>query len=193
MSGEIVVGPERLWELIGKLVRQNSENGRRAQAAVAGLLDVFAEGRVEAGRINDPSRKSPGDVCVRSSVQSDSWEKAIEVRDKPVTEEDVQIFAKKCIDMGVREAAIVMVAEDQRPLDTMSLLDWAISFGVGLTLFSNWRELTGQVLFWAALPKPEAAVQAARHIERRLIAIEASPQAVVYWRELCTAKSSLRE
>ena len=52
---------------------------------VAGLLDVFVGAeRVESGRINDPK----------------VWEKAIEVRDKPVAASDVQIFGNKCVAMG---------------------------------------------------------------------------------------------
>jgi hypothetical protein len=87
--------------------RLAGEGGRRAQAVVAEHLDVFAgPERVESGRINDPSRKYPGDVCVQSAYDPDVWEKAIEVRDKPVATADVQIFGKKCVDMGVREAAL---------------------------------------------------------------------------------------
>lgn len=91
---------------------------KRAQALVVGLLDVFADKeRVEAGRINDPSRKYPGDVCGRSREDSSKWEEAVEVRDKPVTETDVRIFGKKCVDVGVREAAVVIASERQQPLN----------------------------------------------------------------------------
>jgi hypothetical protein len=65
-EGKAAVTPERLASFIADFVREDSEGGRRAQAIVAGLLDVFAgTGRVESGRINDPSRKYPGDVCIR--------------------------------------------------------------------------------------------------------------------------------
>ena len=100
----------------------NSEGGKRAQAIVAGLLDVFAgTDRVESGRINDPSRKYPGDVCIKSAAEEGEWDKAFEVRDKPVAASDVQIFANKCIAMGVREAAVVMVSEHQPDLNAVAL------------------------------------------------------------------------
>ncbi|MBV8611310.1 MAG: restriction endonuclease, SacI family, partial [Singulisphaera sp.] len=136
---------------------------------VAGLLDAFAgEERVESGRINDPSRKYPGDVCIRAESDPNAWEKAFEVRDKPVSPSDIQIFAKKCVDMGVREAALVMVAEHQDPLDEGELARWANGFGIGLTLFAGWDGFVEQALFWSRLPKPVAASNAAKFIHKRL-------------------------
>ncbi len=137
-EGRVTVAPERLAALITGFVREDSEGGKRAQAVVAGLLDVFAgTGRVESGRINDPSRRYPGDVCVRLAEDPESWEKAFEVRDKPVSVSDVQIFGKKCRELGVREVAVVMVADNQPALDAEALSTWASAFGIGLTLFSR--------------------------------------------------------
>jgi hypothetical protein len=179
------VPPERLATLIAGFVKENSEGGKRAQAIVAGLLDVFAgTGRVESGRINDPSRHYPGDVCVRMAEDPDKWEKAFEVRDKPMSVSDVQIFGKKCVDMGVREAAVVMVADSQPALDAHALSAWASGYGIGLTLFHGWQMVVDQILFWAELPKPEAAVLAVERIEARLIAVEASAEGVSRWQEL---------
>jgi hypothetical protein len=113
---------------------------------------------VESGRVNDPSRKHPGDVCVRSTINE--WEKAVEVRDKPVADSDVQVFARKCVEMNVREAAVVMIAEGQVQLDAEALAAWADHLGIGLTLFDKWDVFVDQALFWAALPKPEAASKA---------------------------------
>jgi hypothetical protein len=56
-------------------------------------------------------------------MQRGADEKALEVRDKPVSAADVQIFGKKCIDLGVQEAALVMVAANQQTLDTNALAD----------------------------------------------------------------------
>ncbi len=179
------VSPEALVQAIKKLVRENSEGGRRAQAVVAGLMDTFAgPERVESGRINDPSRKYPGDVCVRLASDPDVWEKALEVRDKRVSATDVQVFAKKCVDMDVREAAIVMVSEKQQPLDDEALHQWARGFGIGLTLFNGWDAIVEQALFWSEQPKPVAATQAALHIHKRLKAVEVSPEAIALWQSL---------
>ena len=183
--GEIAITQDRLIDMIRAFVGENSEGGRRAQAIVAGLMDVFAgPERVESGRINDPSRKYPGDVCVRSAIDPNVWEKAIEVRDKPCAMSDVQIFGKKCVDMGVREAAVVMVSDRQGLLDAQALMQWANSFGIGLTLFNGWADFVSQALFWAELYNPLAATSATVFIRQRLIAVEASPGAVELWQSL---------
>ena len=164
-----------------------SEGGRRAQAVVAGLMDAFAgPDRVESGRINDPDRRHPGDVSLRSAEPSDAWEKAFEVRDKPVLLSDIQLFANKCLEQGIREPAVVAVAEGQPGLDQARLEEWAAERGIGVTVFVGWPEIVKQVLFWAGEPRAEAAQRAARFIHDRLIKVEASPEAVELWGHLMT-------
>jgi hypothetical protein len=188
LEGETAISPEKLADAIMAFVRQDSEGGKRAQAVVAGLLDVFAgTERVEAGRVNDPSRKYPGDICVRSLDKAEIWEKAFEVRDKPVNETDVRIFGKKCLDMGVREAAVLMANEGQQVLDTAALARWSEGFGLGLTLFQGWHALVDQVLFWSELPKPVAAGRAVSAIHERLVQVEASRRGVEQWIQLTRA------
>ena len=184
-EGEATIGPEALPAAIHALVRDASEHGRRAQAAVAGLMDAFAgPERVESGRINDPSRRHPGDVCVRAADDPDAWEKAFEVRDKPVALSDVQIFGIKCLDMEVREAAVVVVADGQAALDHERLSDWSAEMGVGMTVFMNWDSIVDQALFWSGDPKPVTALRAVGYIHERLIAVEASPRSVELWAQL---------
>lgn len=183
--GESDITPEDLVHAVSALVQDESENGKRAQAVVAGLMDAFAgPERVESGRINDPSRNHPGDICLRSMRTSEDWEKAFEVRDKPVSVSDMQVFAAKCIETGVREAAVVAIAESQPPLDVASLARWAAEFGIGLTVFESWGGLVEQVLFWSSDPKPVTANRAVSFIRERLIAVEAKPAAVTLWLEL---------
>lgn len=168
---------------IQRLVMENSEGGRRAQAVVAGLLDVFAGfERVESGRINDPSRHYPGDVAVRNIAGG--WEKAIEVRDKVVTESDVHIFGRMCLSKSVREAAIVLVAPSQPRLDDRALAGWAANAGLGITLFYGWHYFVDQLLFWSSVDKPQAVEVAVATIETRLVAVQASPASVLIWQGL---------
>ena len=182
--------PDKLVDAIARLVHDDSEGGRRAQAVVAGLMGIFAgPERVESGRINDPSRKYPGDVCIRSEFNPKVWEKAIEVRDKRVSRYDVEIFGKKCVAMAVREAAVVMVSDQQDKLDSDTLTKWANGLGIVLTLFHGWGEFVNHVLFWSHQPKPVAANAAVGLIHQRLIAVEASPEAVKIWQQLVQAPS----
>lgn len=183
-EGETQITPEQLLAAIKAFVLENSEGGKRAQAVVAGLMDVLAGvDRVESGRINDPSRKYPGDVCIRSN-DGEEWEKSFEVRDKPVAAADVQIFANKCITMGVREAAVVMVATGQATLSAETLSAWAAARGMSLTLFHGWDGIVEQTLFWADVPKLDGARTAVTFIRERLQAVEASAEAVALWDKL---------
>ncbi|EZP68027.1 SacI restriction endonuclease [Novosphingobium resinovorum] len=183
--GDVAISPEVLKQAVKALVAENSEGGRRAQAVAAGLFDVFAgPERVESGRINDPSRKYPGDVCIRSAVGSDTWEKAVEVRDKPVRAADVRIFGAKCVAMGVHEAAVLMAAADQPRLAVEELTAWAAERGLSLTLFQGWDDLIDQILFWSALPKSSAASVVVDHVQARLVTVEAPPAAIESWQRL---------
>ena len=183
--GEIAISSEELCQAVRALLRDGSEGGRRAQAVVAGLMDALAgPDRVESGRINDPGRTHPGDVRVRAADEPGVWEKAFEIRDKPVSMSDVQIFGKKCLDMGAREAAVVAVGEGQGPLDHAKLSQWSRDLGIGVTLFESWGSIVEQALFWASDPKPDAARRVVEHIHERLIGVEASPAAVELWSRL---------
>jgi hypothetical protein len=167
------------------LVTAQSEGGRRAQAVAAGLFDVFAgPDRIDSGRINDPSRKAPGDVNVRTILDSEKFEKAIEVRDKPVAVSDIQIFGNKCLARGVSDAAILMVSENQENIDISRLNEWSLDRGLSLTLFYGWKDFIEQTLFWSEMPKLLAAKAAVGFIRSRLMAVEASPQAVAEWDRL---------
>lgn len=180
------VSPEALIDAINVLVSANSEGGRRAQAAAAGLLDVvFGTGRVQSGRINDPSRHYPGDVAVLEGDPAegapDVFEKAFEVRDKPVRFSDVAVFGRTCVDRGVTEAAMVLVSDAQLAIDPEDVRRWSESLGISMTIFSGWHAFAEQCLFWASPPKREAATLAVETIRQRLIDVEASSDAVAKW------------
>ena len=183
-----------LKDAIVRFVRENSESGRRAQAVVAGLLDVFAgPERVVSGRINDPSRRYPGDVCVASSENLNAWDKAFEVRDKPVLLADVQIFGKKCLAMGVREAAVVAVAPTQKPLDNRRIAEWSCGLGLGVILIMDWHTIVDQALFWAADASPNGASKAAMFIRERLTAVEVKVETIRLWDKLIQESRSTGE
>jgi hypothetical protein len=186
VSDRVNVSIPDLISNIEKLVAGASEGGKRAQAVVAGLMDVFAgEERVDARRVNDPSRSVPADVNVRRL--DGGWERVFEVRDKPVSREDLYLLVKKCQDAQVPDAVMVAIA----PSPEISLLDearrWAAQRGVGLTLFSDWSSLVEQTLHWASAPALEGASALPGRIEQRLIEVEASEEAVRIWQALATA------
>lgn len=130
----------------------------------------------------EPRRWSPLDGRLRRSRPRGSWDKALEVRDKPVTLADIQIFANKCLAEGVREAAVV--ADGQPALDRSRLGAWASELGIGVTAFFGWPEIVEQALFWASDPKLEASRRAVRHVHDRLVEVEATREAVDLWSRL---------
>jgi hypothetical protein len=132
-------------------------------------------------RINSPSRHNPGDVSVLADLETEQIEKAFEVKDKPVGITEVQIFCRKCVELGTVDAAYVMVASGQRDLGDESLIGWAEQAGLSLAIFREWRDLVRQCLFWAPNASPKAALEAAALIRERLIGIEAEPASVQRW------------
>jgi hypothetical protein len=190
MADRVVISVPALVKGIEALVGASSEGGRRAQAVVAALMDVFAGAdRVDARRVNDPSRTIPADVNVRRAV-GDGWERVFEVRDKAVSREDLYLLVNKCIGGHVDEAVMVVIA----PSPSMGLLDearaWAAERGVSLNVFSDWATLIGQALHWAPAPTLEGASELPARIEQRLVELEVSEEALALWYSLVGAPSA---
>lgn len=171
-----------LSEVINRFVAENSEGGKRAQAIVAGLLDMFAgHDRVLSGRVNDPDRHLPGDVGIRNKENPDLWEKVFEVRDKAVSNEDVYLFIQKVIENNVKEAVVVCVYSSQIKLNIAEIRRWARERGTSITFFLGWNALIEQIAFWSEKPQLDGLKKAPNLIYDRLIEIEASEEAVNTW------------
>jgi SacI restriction endonuclease len=171
-------------ELISKVqdyVGESSEGGFRAQAAVAALMDVMAgPSRTTTKRINDPSRTVPGDVVVARADKS-GVERVLEVRDKAVTHEDLLILATRAAEKKVKDAIMVAVAGRQPDIRFQEAQAWAAQKGVALTIFQDWVTLIKQVLLWSPTPTLEGARKFPRIMQERLVAMEASEEAVDSW------------
>ncbi|WP_347253196.1 restriction endonuclease, SacI family [Leminorella grimontii] len=188
-SHKLTISPRKLTSIITTFVNSNSESGKRAQAVVAGLMDTWTNSQyVESGRINDPSRHYPGDVCIRDFSNNLIWQKAIEVRDKPVTKSDVIIFCRKCIDNNIKDACIVMASQHQTRLDEAKINSWANQYGVDITFFYGWDILVDQILFWSNTPKLIAANYAIDCINERLKLVEVHPTSLIQWQSLILEK-----
>lgn len=184
IEDKVSISVDALVAAVEQLVEDASDGGRRAQAAVAGLMDVlYGRERVDARRVNDPSRSVPADVNVRRA-SGDGWERAVEVRDKPVSREDLYVLVSKCVGGQVDEAVMVAVA----PSKALSLMpeaqSWAAERGVTLTVFSDWSNLIRQALHWGARSTLVAASELPGLIEGRLIESEVPEQALELWRRL---------
>ncbi|QEH81581.1 restriction endonuclease, SacI family [Sphingomonas sp. C8-2] len=181
VADRIEISIPDLIQHIETLVGENSEGGRRAQAVVAALMDVFAgTDRVDARRVNDPSRTIPADVNVRRS-SGEGWERVFEVRDKAVSREDLYLLVNKCLSLDADEAIMVAIA----PNPSLSLLDearaWSSERGITLSLYNNWTDLVRQSLHWGPMASLAAAAALPARIEQRLIELEVSPEAIALW------------
>ena len=176
------ISSDRLVLIVETFVKEDSEGGKRAQAVVAGLMDLFAgPGRVQTGRINDPDRHLPGDVGVRSTAEEYQWERVLEVRDKPVTIHDVLLFARKAREAGVEEAAVIAVSSNQPAIDFEEARVWARERGLALSLFIGWRSFIEQALFWSEQPQTKGPSLAMTSIYERLLELEVSESGVEAW------------
>ncbi len=166
--------PKHLAEAIESFVSTDSEGGKRAQAAVAGLMDMFAGSeRVETSRINDPDRHLPGDVGVHRADGA-GWERIFEVRDKPVSSADLYHFAQKAITAKVGVAALVAAAKRQQAIDEDAAKAWAEERGVSLTIFHGWPKFVDQVIFWSTSAPSTSSMLAIESIYARIIELEVS-------------------
>lgn len=182
-EGEIQLTLDSLLDLIGRFVSEDSERGKRAQAVAAGLVDVAAgPERVLVGRIHDPDQKFPGDVGVASADTKERLERAIEVRDKPVSESDVYHFVSKCAANGVTKAGIVAVAASQQPFSLREVNVWAREDGVHFVAFFGWAPFLFEVLFWSPSTFDECIKLAYRRIFHRLVELEVSEKGTQLWR-----------
>jgi hypothetical protein len=181
------ISSDELPKVIAKLVAEQSEGGKRAQAVVAGLMSlVVGSDRVAIRRVNDPDRNLPGDVGIRQLGvrEVDRWERVLEVRDKPVKREDLYLLATKAVGANVADAAIVAVAAAQPEIAIEEARRWAAERGVVLTVFLGWEAFIRQALFWSATPQTEAATALPGLIYERLVELEVSQEGVGQWLNL---------
>lgn len=187
-SAATISSATALLAAIHDFMKIGSAGGAHAQAAAAGIMDAaLGPDRVESGRINDPSRHYPGDVCIWTNPAKTSVAKAIEVRDKPVAASDVHIFARRCQTDGVNDCAVLMVSPQQSELNEPALLAWAEAIGVNLKIWIGWEEFTREGLFWSEQEAREAVAEAASRIRVRLVEAEVDTDVVEVWDTLITS------
>ncbi len=130
-----------LVSIIDQFVAEDSDGGRRAQAAVAGMLDAaYGEEHVVVGVINDPDRHAPLDVSVTDD--GGMFTVAFEVKDKPVSDYHVRSTVEKTVkNHAIRNLAFVAISKQQLIRDFDQVVLWAARHGVKLTMFLDWASL----------------------------------------------------
>jgi len=135
------LSPQMLAAVLSAWVAVESEEGRRAQACAAGVIDcIFDPKVVDVGRVNDPDRRAPLDIAVRDGVGG--YPLAYEVKDKKVAPNYVQMSVEKAKrKFGVSNVVFIAVGPQQPWLDEERLGMWARERGVNLALLLAWEPL----------------------------------------------------
>ncbi len=125
-------------------VAMNSENGKRAQACAAGILEIFSSGNVITSRINDPDRKMAGDVNVIENMLTTH---ALEVRDKPVSENDIFHFIDKVEKFNISNAGVLSASKDQKNINLSEAYAYGMNKNINTVFFWGWDEYIRSILF----------------------------------------------
>lgn len=84
---------------------KNSEGGKIGQALVAAAFGTLYP-KIEMGKINDPSRRYPGDIQIYDT-NSGKLLSVVEVRQKEVRESDAGLFVRRIAEYKIHRAYIV--------------------------------------------------------------------------------------
>jgi hypothetical protein len=161
-----------------EFIEVNTEGGRRGQAFVAAAFDLVSS-NVRSIRVNDPSRRMPGDVQV---IERGVPVLAIEVRQKPVSLEEVALFAESLRRGDVASGFVAMLHPEQLELDAMKVLEVAErESGVFVWLAQGVFGILGAAAIWSGCPLNDVLVDFPQRMGERLDEIEVSPAALENW------------
>jgi hypothetical protein len=170
-----------LIETVDRFVTSDPEGGRRGQAFVAAALDMAFDD-VVTSRINDPSRHGPGDV---RAFSGDDLRLAAEVKQKPVTETDVLLFAQALAAWPLPSGVYVALDPEQEPLPAGSINDKAIGlYGAGVQILEGVGAVFAAVGAWGLRSTEHVLDHFPRRMLARLEEQEASLEARREWSHL---------
>jgi hypothetical protein len=182
---ERAFGVPDLIEGICRFITSDPESGKRGQALVAACLDlVFKE--VKTTRVNDPSRRWPGDVIVRADK---AITLAVEVKQRPASDTELLQFAERCAQMDAHRAIAVTLDPTQTPLyvDELQQEAWR-RHGVHLSILEDASDLVHAALTWTSKPLSEALAELPQVMASRLEQLEVSAEGLAAWAALFKEK-----
>jgi SacI restriction endonuclease len=179
--GERVLGVPELIAATTEFVSRDPEGGRRGQALVVACFSLVFED-VRTSRVNDPSRRWPGDVVV---FEGDIVTLSIEVKQRPATDTELLQFIERCAQKGIRRAVVVTLDPSQHPLpiDQLRLVAWQ-RYGVHLSVLEDASRLLQGALTWTSSPLEEALAVLPGLIAARLQELEVGADGVRTWAAL---------
>lgn len=176
-----------LVRLIQGFVAEDSEGGKRAQAVAAGLLETMVgEDLIKTQRINDPSRRMPGDIGIYQKTGQKKFERVFEVRDKPISSQDIDKLIDKIGSAGLTKVGMLAVSNQQGDLDLQSVTARAEARSIRLCVYLGWPDFVKETLYWSHADGPSVGL-AFRTIFKNLVQHEVSEVGQRAW----TAKEAL--
>jgi|GEM_PF-743980 len=169
---------------IDEFVRNGSEDGRRAQAAAAGLLScVYGPLSVDVGHINDPDRRLPLDITVFKDAERLEIHLSIEVKDKPVTGPEILSSTEKVSERGFTNIIFLAVSKGQKQFDFEREVERARDSGCRINIFLSWLEFCNMCIGLASEDGPAVVGKTYREIGVRLEQIGVSEQGMNLWQK----------
>ena len=165
------------------LLTETAEEGKRAQAAAAAVLDLVYED-VRTSRVNDPSRHLPGGCHVM--VANAGAVMGGEVKAKPVSQEEPVSFARQPREAGVGRGIYLALATNQNALD-VEALHWTalLEHQVLLEVKTDMSQLVREPLRWSRFSLEEALGRFPDFLRQRLIELEVQDATIDRWAALC--------
>lgn len=177
LATSAVLNLDAVVRLTKEFINSDPEGGKRGQALVAAALDIVYPS-VDTARVNDPSRRWPGDIVVTSASPPVL---AVEVRQKHVAMTDVSQFVARLSSAGVDRGIVVMLHPAQRRLDDGVLRHDAARHGVILMLVYGVEDLLGAVVLWAQLPVARVLQHFVARMEARLSELLCRQESLEEW------------
>lgn len=165
------------------LAEEQSERPARLQATVIGLVACVSPEQPSMQRLNDPSRRVPGDVHVPAL----SPRFTAEVRGKPVPQHEAEDFVRACGSAGIGTAWIVALSDDHKAIDRDALLDIGLETCVLSAVFESIDELLVGLFAIPSLASGDVLDRVGPAVSDALRALETSTDTIREWTRLLDA------
>ena len=165
-------------------IHEDPERGRRGQALVAAALELVYP-RIECGVINDPSRHWPGDVHAFADDNEDTSPLlAVEVRQKTVSDADLDIFARRVRDKGLVKAMVAALSKTQATIPNTTTQLLLERYGVLVVVYDNAEDYLRAAATWSGRPLEHWAREFPARMSNFLNLLDASPEGQKQWADL---------
>ena len=125
----------------------------------------------------------PGDIGIRAVPGSDTVIRAVEVRDKPITNKDIEILIDAAQRHAVNKIAMLAVSESQQTIDAEESERWGLARNIWFRLFIGWDDLLIEALYWS--PPPVVPLRLAYElILSRLEYYEVTAEGIDLWKQI---------